>query len=403
MFAWKSTKPATRIVVSLLGLLLMLTVAFLMKSAWAFRNRPPAVEQRNGSLRKVEINPARIIESRSAAQDKTTIAEVGVVPSTRGPRYVLSFVDDQLGWFADDSNLWRTTDGGHTWNLLLSSDHILGVFFSNRQVGWLERINGIHRTEDGGKKWAKISTPLDDAMGAIAGVYFLNNGQIGWLAGGQYKPVTLRRLVEDSPPAYLVRSDDNGSNAFLYQRIFKTNDGGNTWRKQSLPDEVGEIFSLHFADDMRGVALGGNEVFFTKHGGREWQQAALKPECVDPEFIKFPDSRPRAVAFVENNAWLSYDNGRVLKSIDGGESWCDLLRPGEVWDRSEPGAFFRQLYFIDSTKGWGLQDNGKLFKTEDGGRVWSPIDIDGERIWEVQFFKDHALLVTKEKLLKMTY
>jgi len=402
MFALRSAKPAKRILAGLGALVLIVIATFTIKSVRAIRNRSATVAGNRFASHEAGKAFARPTASKSS--DKPTVEELGTVPSTRDSRYALSFADKQYGWFADDLSLWRSTDGGRSWKLLLSNDDILDVFFSNRQVGWMKRGSGIYRTEDGGESWIKISTSLEYPKGMIGGMYFLNGGQTGWVVGGIHKPVSEKRFHEEQQPRYLVRdSSEPGGYAFLYQTILKTNDGGKTWRKQSPPDEVGEIFSLNFADDTRGVALGGNDVFFTKNGGKEWRQAVFKPECVDPEFIKFADSRPRAVAFAENLAWLSYDNGRVLRSIDGGESWCDLLRPEEVWHPGEQGAFFRQLYFLDSINGWGLQDNGKLFKTEDGGRVWSKIDLSGEGVWEVRFFKDHAVLVTREKILKITY
>ena len=400
MFA-KLTKLQTRTVVSLLIMLILVT-AYLIKSAGAFRNQSNVLSQRNMPLRKLELDSAQ--PSKSSTGGEAIVAEVGSVPSTRGPQYLLSFVDDQHGWFADDLNLWRTTDGGQTWNLLLSNDHILNIFFSNREVGWLERMSGIYRSENGGKTWTRVLTSLDYPEGMIGGMYFLKDGQTGWILGGTYKTVSATRFHEDRQPSYLVRDgSETGRYAFLYQRILKTNDGGNTWRKQSLPEEVGEIFKLNVVDNMRGVALAGNQVFFTDNGGTSWRRAFFKAECVDPQFIKFPDSRPRAVAFAGSSAWLSYDNGRVLKSIDGAETWCDLLKSEEVWQPGEQGGFFRQLYFTDSLKGWGLKDNGKLYRTDDGGRVWSPVELKDTTISSVEFFEHHALLVTRERILKMRY
>src|ERR1051326_1228438 len=119
MFA-KLTKLQTRTVVSLLIMLILVT-AYLIKSAGAFRNQSNVLSQRNMPLRKLELDSAQ--PSKSSTGGEAIVAEVGSVPSTRGPQYLLSFVDDQHGWFADDLNLWRTTDGGQTWNLLRSEEH----------------------------------------------------------------------------------------------------------------------------------------------------------------------------------------------------------------------------------------------------------------------------------------
>jgi len=174
---FNTAKLQTRTVVSLLIMLILVTAGYLMKSAGAFRNHSNVLSQRNMPLRKLELAQP----NNSSTGGETIVAEVGSVPSTRGPQYLLSFVDDQHGWFADDLNLWRTTDGGQTWNLLLSSDHILNIFFSNREVGWLERITGVYRSEDGGKRWTRVSTSLEYPEGMIGGMYFLKDGQTGWI------------------------------------------------------------------------------------------------------------------------------------------------------------------------------------------------------------------------------
>jgi len=407
MFTLRSTKPAKRILGGVVVFALIVIAAFAIKSARAFRNRSQlGADNRTSSQKAAEAFARPTSTQSSYASDKPTVEELGTVPSTLDSRYWLFFVDEQNGWFADFQKLWWSSDGGRNWKLLFShKDDTFDIFFSNLQVGWMERASGTYRTEDGGANWIKVLTPIEYPKGMNAGMYFLNDGQIGWLAGGLYKPVSLKRFLEESPASYLVRgSTEDGGNAFLYQSILKTTDGGKTWRKQSLPDEVGEIFSLNFADDKRGVALGGSDIFFTKNGGKQWSPAVLKPECVDPDFIKFPDSRPRAVAFAEPSlAWVSYDNGRVLKSTDGAENWCDLLRPEEVWHRGEHDAYFQKLYFNSPTRGWGLKANGTLHKTEDGGRTWTPLDLSGAKVWEIQFFKDHALLVTRDKLLRITF
>src|ERR1044072_46473 len=85
MFA-KLTKLQTRTVVSLLIMLILVT-AYLIKSAGAFRNQSNVLSQRNMPLRKLELDSAQ--PSKSSTGGEAIVAEVGSVPSTRGPQYLL--------------------------------------------------------------------------------------------------------------------------------------------------------------------------------------------------------------------------------------------------------------------------------------------------------------------------
>lgn len=406
MFKLRLAKTAKLGLGGIVILTLVLVAAFAMRSTAPRNESMTRADKRIFSPDPMGVPPQPPVSISRTAANNSGAEELGRLPGKLDSPYRLFFIDEKNGWFADDENLWNSTDGGRNWKLLSSSkDSMQNVFFSNLQTGWLERGSGIYRTEDGGIKWTRVVTPLDYPKGMIGGMYFLNNGQTGWIAGGVYKSVSLSTLLEEKPASYLVRENtEEGGYGLLYQSIFRTNDGGRTWQKQLLPDKVGEIFSLRFVDDMHGVALGDNWIFFTKDGGKQWKSAVFKQGCVDPAFIKFPDSQPVAVAFAENGlAWVSYDNGRLLKSNDIGETWCDLLTPEEVWKPGEQGAFFRDLYFFDSLKGWGLKDNGTLFRTKNGGLSWTQVNLNGKRVWDAQFLGSYALLVTADQLFGVRF
>ena len=203
MFGLNATKLA-RVFVGAAAVLAMAVVVALMSTT-------PRSEPKSGLVSRFAspktqgplARPSGLSTDKDA--NKVTIEELGPVPSKLDSRYWLFFVDEQNGWFADDEELWRSTDGGRNWNLLVSSkDTIFGIFFSSLQVGWLERSSGIYRTEDGGLNWKKVLTPLEHPNGVIAGTHFVDEGRIGWLAGGLYKPVTLKKFLEESPASYLV-------------------------------------------------------------------------------------------------------------------------------------------------------------------------------------------------------
>lgn len=64
----------------------------------------------------------------------------------------------------------------------------------------------------------------------------------------------------------------------------------------------------------------------------------------------------------ENTAYISGNNGTLLKSTDGGDRWFILPSP-RVDDLA--------IYFINAERGFAAGTAGKLFKTTDGGNTWT--------------------------------
>ena len=126
-----------------------------------------------------------------------------------------------------DRGLYKTTDGGLTWELILeidqhtginefvvhpdNFDHIVASSYQRRRHVWV-LINGgpgsgIHRTVDGGKSWNEIDSGLPgDDMGRIG------------LAMAPSNPEMLYAIIEGQP-------DEQG--------VFRSSDFGQNWEKRS--------------------------------------------------------------------------------------------------------------------------------------------------------------------------
>jgi photosystem II stability/assembly factor-like uncharacterized protein len=126
-----------------------------------------------------------------------------------------------------DRGLYRTMDGGATWNRMLdidehtgvnefvvdprNSDVIVASSYQRRRHVWV-LINGgpgsaIHRTTDGGKTWNKVSAGLpSDHMGRIG------------LAGAPSDPDVIYAIIE-------ANDEEKG--------VYRTTDFGSNWTKQS--------------------------------------------------------------------------------------------------------------------------------------------------------------------------
>jgi photosystem II stability/assembly factor-like uncharacterized protein len=107
----------------------------------------------------------------------------------------------------------------------------------------------------------------------------------------------------------------------------------------------------------------------------------------DPAWIKLPTEPYRGkqddVVFVDaNTGWYGNGAGKLFKTLDGGQSWTQIL------DR--PGTFVRALGFVDTDLGFlgnigpnyfpGVTDATPLYRTRDGGLSWEPVAIEGPAI-----------------------
>lgn len=58
----------------------------------------------------------------------------------------------------------------------------------------------------------------------------------------------------------------------------------------------------------------------------------------------------------------TYGTGIILKTVDGGENWQIIARLDPV--------YFEQIHFLDARIGWICGEQGKVLKSEDGGKTW---------------------------------
>lgn len=331
------------------------------------------------------------------------LQKIAELPGSEHPHSIQCH-GEELCWLDDSKRLWQSRDGGRRWEQInaLAEDHaVKGYTFIDSRSGWRISRSALERTTDGGRRWEQQTTPFGPARGEIHTAQFLKDSKTIWLAGGLYRPKT-REEVKSGVPNNT--NDVTGKNV-LEEAIFRSDDGGQTWRRQVLaPGGVGRILSLYFFDQNHGMALSETWVYYTDNGGRAWKQPDFSERCVRKEYLDdYYEARPQGVAMLNSTQWwLSYTDGRIVKSLDGGRSWCDLLHPGEV-DFDKPGkAYFTAIKFKNSSQGWGLGWDKFLYETNDGGFNWSRLSPDIQ--FDYMYFPDdkHALLISKRDLFRLT-
>lgn len=168
-------------------------------------------------------------------------------------------------------------------------------------------------------------------------------------------------------------------------RIYRTTDGGGTWRLQYRNTDPRVFLDcIAFWDARRGIALGdpvdGRFVILTTEDGVTWSR-------VDPEGI--PPALPGEAAFAasgtaltvegQGGAWIGTGGGaeaRVFRSTDRGRHWQVAATPVAAGTASA-GIF--SLAFDDPS--WGVAVGGDYTRpreasenvavTADGGATWT--------------------------------
>ena len=225
-----------------------------------------------------------------------TIARIIVHP--KNPNIVYVAASGNEWTYNKDRGLYQTTDGGKTWkNILFESEKsgcidlvidptdpntLYASFWSRTRRRWSDPIpedgDYLYKTTDGGKTWRKIVNGLPDTK---------NTGRIG-VAISHSNPKVLYAFVDD----HNKKRDPKPNEFDSYERkvqkvviggaIYRSNDKGETWQKQSEIHDFFTPFSGTYGwvfGQIRVDPKDENEVYafgvgkaISRDGGKTWKQ-----------------------------------------------------------------------------------------------------------------------------------
>lgn len=165
--------------------------------------------------------------------------------------------------------------------------------------------------------------------------------------------------------------------------LFRTTDGGRTWRRQLSWDGPGPEQVRFSADGKDGLVVGrgGVPIFRTADGGATWARMSLPPEANQVAQLYFIDAREGWVISYLSEATPGFAG--VFHTTDGGQTWTRTARidVNQAFSYGPGGSLQGSLVFRDSSTGWfaGTTYSGSnipvvephLFITHDGGRTWA--------------------------------
>jgi photosystem II stability/assembly factor-like uncharacterized protein len=230
--------------------------------------------------------------------------------------------------------VWKSTNGGLTWNPVFDDQPVasigsVSVFQPNPDVVWVGSGegnprnsvlagNGIYRSLDGGKTWQHLGLEKTERIHRV--VLHPADPNVAYAAA-------MGKLWGENPE----------------RGIFKTTDGGKTWKRVLYVDE------RTGAADLVMDPSNPNKLFAAMWDHRRWPWT-------------FRSGGPGSGLFV------TYDGGETWKRLteDDGLPKGDLGRIGLAISRSNPEIVYA---LVEAEK-------SALLRSEDGGRTWKTANDD---------------------------
>lgn len=229
------------------------------------------------------------------------------------------FINKSIGFAAGDAvAILKTTDGGKTWvrKQVFATDHYVSINFPTPTIGYaIGEIGNVTKTIDGGETWVNNANPVGLAFSACftdanTGFFGSDKGVLLKTTDGgtSWIPHTVGDVNDTIKAVFFVNSNIGyvGSN----KSIWKTIDGGNTWKKQSVNANIN---SIYFPTGKVGYATGTRTLKLIEPESITWSPAAgLSSVSVPYPFASPTKTTTYKVTFVTLNGCSASDSVTVF-------------------------------------------------------------------------------------------
>lgn len=324
----------------------------------------------------------------------------------------------------NDKGVYKSTDGGNTWNQSLLINDSTGVSEiiihpENEQilyaVGWnrvrnykKSLVSGpdarVYKTIDGGKNWQILSNGLPQGSFTRMGIC----------------------LAESDPDVVYVQYTN--AQTLNLESIYKSTDGGNSFQlhtqgtENGLPGSALGGFGWYFGK-IRVNPSNPNDIFLLGVGlYRYYPEEGAWRTVLDDNSENNPHADKHDLIFKDNEMYLATDGGLYKGQLYGNPAWQDIenipttqfyrtaVNPHEPeffyggaqdngtsvgnaealneWQRIWGGDGFQMAFRPDDPNVMYVEtQNGNIAVTPDGGNTWDGATdgLSGSRHWDMQY------------------
>jgi photosystem II stability/assembly factor-like uncharacterized protein len=387
-----------------LGTWLIVFAITISACAQTTTQAPPSAE------RAVEQSPTPYPDTPSPASIDA--------PKVEAPElFTLDMFNELEGWAVTDAEIVRTNDGGITWyNVsppgMAETGYSVGTFFLDRNHAWVQKPDmenypakgTLYRTTDGGLTWNEFSVPFSE--GDLSFV----DGENGWIMADL-------GVGAGSNAVAVFQTTDGGAS---WEKKY-TNDPNEENASDSLP--LGGLKSDLVPMDMNtawvtGVTYAPGEVYLfrTADQGKSWKQVTMPipPDAqnfelgIDRDQMKFVSPTDGYLVLrmsgdsTQTAVYVTHDAGNTWSLtptvLDGagassfltrqeailfnGEQFQVTRDEAQTWSAVAPdislGETFVTMDFVNLMSGWVITidpstNHRSLYRTLDGGATWLPV------------------------------
>ena len=312
-----------------------------------------------GTWTHVGLEDTRHISRIKVDPRDPDVAYVGAVGHLWGPN--------------EERGLYKTTDGGATWEKILYIDEHTGIIdlvmdhndpntlfaatYQRQRTGFGFAAggggSGIWRTTDEGESWTRLSEGLPE-------------GELGRIGLDIYR--------RDGNLVYAIVEAREG------QGVYRSTDRGETWEMMSDRNPRPMYFSLVRIDpnNPERIYLGGVQSSASDDGGRTW----------------WPGNATDQIHSDHHALWINPHNSNHL--INGNDGGLAFSRDGSVTWRSIRNMAIGQFYEIDVDMSdpynvcGGLQDNGNWCAPHRTQSTWGVRNREWTHMWFGDGFHNHS-------------
>jgi photosystem II stability/assembly factor-like uncharacterized protein len=354
--------------------------------------------------------------------------------------HAITFLNKKVGFIAGSgSSVFKTIDGGATWEPCYSGDPELTftqVAFVNESFVYATSTRNMQTeavyTEDQGKTWKKLdwntkawqdmSTEFKNdvlkQVGLKANTWETETNDKNWqMIYNKVSSGTMKYSERYHEKIWSLYSKEDRWRSVYFESpsdiwvidswrglVFKSNDKGNSWGRVNVDNGLtgADLYSVYFADEKTGIAVGENSTILrTENGGEKWN--AVNVNAKD-ELIK-------NLSFVTKQLGFAQSKNYIFKTSNAGKDWTTMpikisnkrvftdtvtsyyseMEMADVFFRDETLGFADFVYYHGyRNECWPPVPNGPVCDptgpteehapaiTTDGGRTWKLFDANNQ-------------------------